>query len=484
MKSSLKNKITIKNTIKNTLASPTIIKAIEAYDLKRFVYTQVPPTKYVSGKTKSVEVSIRVLDYNRLLQPILQSIPTRSGAHPGKGLPSKTSLVETLYGLDRYHREKIEKADFSWFDKAVEEARKTKTPTSVAKMMKLKKKYEDEQKAIERKREKDAKADEFAAKVENAKIASSDETFGVAVVDLTFAPDDFDFGSTSLPMADDALLFLVVRPKDLAVAMNLIDSWQFNYVDSVVWNRDFTKPGRLNCKTILQHITDELGKDGFHVHAKILDASFYGTAQARKRGIILCRRGQVWDFPAPDDKQLTCFDVIGDRKVYTMLDSSRMRDPDNEFHRIPYVSPVQEDFIRLIPSGEAAIKFFEKMGWSRSMVVNPNGTPSQAQHKNSAFARNSWNKPNHTIIQGSGSLCGDWTLHPGDLIGKDAQGRSIYSDPRPYSVAEIFALTGLDDNFIKAIPAWARPSDDLLRQLCGEALLPNLFNRCLERLKK
>ena len=32
MKSSLQNKITIKNTIKNTLASPAIIKAIEAYD--------------------------------------------------------------------------------------------------------------------------------------------------------------------------------------------------------------------------------------------------------------------------------------------------------------------------------------------------------------------------------------------------------------------------------------------------------------------
>ncbi len=305
------------------------------------------------------------------------------------------------------------------------------------------------------------------------------------------------------------LFTLPCQPFSLAGGQHLDDetTWLFLYalqlvkkiielggvVDWIMWEnapyfisskQDEIITDRLNCKTILQHITDELGKDGFHVHAKILDASFYGTAQARKRGIILCRRGQVWDFPAPDDKQLTCFDVIGDRKVYTMLDSSRMRDPDNEFHRIPYVSPVQEDFIRLIPSGEAAIKFFEKMGWSRSMVVNPNGTPSQAQHKNSAFARNSWNKPNHTIIQGSGSLCGDWTLHPGDLIGKDAQGRSIYSDPRPYSVAEIFALTGLDDNFIKAIPAWARPSDDLLRQLCGEALLPNLFNRCLERLKK
>ena len=273
MKSSLKNKITIKNTIKNTLASPTIIKAIEAYDLKRFVYTQVPPTKYVSGKTKSVEVSIRVLDYNRLLPPILQSIPTRSGAHPGKGLPSKTALVETLYGLDRYHREQIEKADFSWFDKAVEEARTTQIPTSVAKMMKLKKKYEDEQKAIERKREKDAKASEFAAKVENAQKVSSDEMFGAALVDLTFVPDDFDFGSISLPMADDALLFLVVRPKDLAVAMNLIDSWQFNYVDSVVWNRDFIKQGSCwsdNKHTILLIATKgspEKPMDGFKLNS-------------------------------------------------------------------------------------------------------------------------------------------------------------------------------------------------------------------------
>ena len=263
-------------------------------------------------------------------------------------------------------------------------------------------------------------------------------------------------------------------------------------VDWIMWEnapyfisnkQDAVITDRLGGKTILQHITDKLGQYSFHVHAKILDASRYDTAQARKRGIILCRRGQVWDFPISNDKQLTCFEVIGDRKVYTMLDSRRMRDPDNEFHRIPYVSRIQEDFIRLVPSGEAAIKFFEEMGWPRSMVVNPDGSPSQAQHINSAFGRNPWNKPSHTITQGSDSLCGDWTLHPGDPIGTDAYGRTIYSDPRPYSIAEIFALTGLDDNFIKAIPAWARPNDDLLRQLCGEALLPNLFNRCLESLE-
>ncbi len=210
------------------------------------------------------------------------------------------------------------------------------------------------------------------------------------------------------------LFTLPCQPFSLAGGQHLGDevTWLFLYaiqlikkiielggdVDWIMWEnapyfirneQDEIITDRLGGKTILQHITSVLGVYDFHVHAKILDASFYGTAQARKRGIILCRRGKVWNFPVPDDKQPTYLDVIGDRKIYTALDSSRMRDPDNEFHRIPYVSPVQEAFIRLIPSGKAAIKFFEKMGWSRSLIVNPDGTPTQAQHINSAFARNS-----------------------------------------------------------------------------------------------
>lgn len=168
MKSSLQNKITIKNTIKNTLASPAIIKAIEAYDLKRFVYTQVPPTKYVSGKRDLSMYQFKFSIITDFCNPFF-----------------KASLQDQVRTLERVTKQDLScwnivrfgslsskanwKADFSWFDKAVEEARTTKTPTSVAKMMKLKKQYEDEQKAIERKREKDAKAAEFAAKVENAK---------------------------------------------------------------------------------------------------------------------------------------------------------------------------------------------------------------------------------------------------------------------------------------------------------------------------
>lgn len=73
-------------------------------------------------------------------------------------------------------------------------------------------------------------------------------------------------------------------------------------------------------------------------------------------------------------------------------------------------------------------------------------------------------------------------MHPGEYLGKDTLGRDIYSDPRPYSVAEIFALTGLDDEFISKIPLWARPNDKLLRAICGEALLPNMLNRLLKTL--
>ena len=238
-------------------------------------------------------------------------------------------------------------------------------------------------------------------------------------------------------------------------------------------NQDSIITDRLNAKTILQTITKELNLLDMDVNAKVLDASLYGTAQMRKRGIILCRKLKRWEMPVPDDKPLTCGEVIGDRTKYEKLDSSHRRSATNPYQRIEYVSPVQEAFIRRIKTGMSASQCLPA-----HLIVNPNGTPSQGQHSG-CFGRNDFNYPAHTITQGSDSLCGDWTLHPGEL-----EANGLYSDPRPFSIAEIFALTGVDDNFINAIPAWARGNDKLLRQLCGEALMPNLLNRCLEMLKK
>lgn len=234
MNCSKKNKNTINSIIEESL------EAIKEYGLEKLVYSTLPPQKYISAGKKSVETSIQKLKYDKILQDVFKSMPTRQGSRKSIG---KLELIEKVYGLNRYYKEQIEKADFGWMEKAIAEARNSKTPTSVSKMMKLKRKHEEEQKSTERKKQKEAQTAEFAAKVENYKKASSDEEFGAALVDLAFAPEDFDFGSVTLPMAKDSLMLLAVKPKDMKKALDIIDLWQFSYIDNVVWDRDFTKSG-------------------------------------------------------------------------------------------------------------------------------------------------------------------------------------------------------------------------------------------------
>lgn len=221
---------------------------------------------------------------------------------------------------------------------------------------------------------------------------------------------------------------------------------------------------RLNGATILQHITMVMNSLGHVVNAKKMNACYYGTAQSRERGIILTQRNKRWEFPLPDEKVLTVRDAIGYGKFKTL--ESGQRDPDNEFHRIGYINPLQAECIRHTPTGCAAIN--NPLPFK---FVNIDGSLCQGSHTGVA-GRNDWDKPAHTIIQGSDSLCGDWTLHPGNL-----QPDGTYDNARYFSVAEIFALTGIDKRYTDAIPAWARKNDKLLREICGEALLPNLVNR-------
>lgn len=226
------------NTIESIIAEN--LDVIKEYGLEKLIYSTLPPEKYISAEKKSVETSIQKLKYDKILQDVFKSIPTRPGSRKSIG---KQELIEKVYGLNRYYKEQIEKADFSWMEKAIEEARSSKTPTSVSKMTKLKRKHEEEQKSIERKKRKEAQTAEFAAKVENSKKASSDEKFGAALVDLVFAPEDFDFSSVSLPMAENSLMLMAVRPKDMKKALDILNQWQYSYIDNVIWNRDFSKPG-------------------------------------------------------------------------------------------------------------------------------------------------------------------------------------------------------------------------------------------------
>lgn len=229
-------------------------------------------------------------------------------------------------------------------------------------------------------------------------------------------------------------------------------------------NQSHILTDRLNGATILQYITMVMNSLGHVVNARKMNACYYGTAQSRERGIILTQRNKRWEFPLPDKTAAIIRDAIGYGKFKTL--ESGQFDPNNEFHRIGYINQLQAECIRYTPTGCAATKNPEPYKF-----VNIDGSLCQGSHTGVA-GRNDWDKPAHTIIQGSDSLCGDWTLHPGNL-----QPDGTYDNARYFSVAEIFVLTGIDKRYTDAIPAWARKNDKLLREICGEALLPNLVNR-------
>lgn len=231
-------------------------------------------------------------------------------------------------------------------------------------------------------------------------------------------------------------------------------------------NQDEIITKRLNGATILQHITSVMQSLGHVVNSKKVDSWRYGSVQSRERGIILTQVDKKWEFPddLDEDKLLTVRDVIGNGKFCRL--ESNQRDPNNEFHRIGYINPKQVECLKHTPTGKAAINNSDPYKF-----VNIDGTPCKGKHSGVA-GRMEWDKPAHTIIQGSDSLCGDWTIHPGNRL-KDG----TYDNARYLSVAEIFAMSDLDNRYIDAIPPWARSNDKLLRQICGEALLSTVLNR-------
>lgn len=75
----------------------------------------------------------------------------------------------------------------------------------------------------------------------------------------------------------------------------------------------------------------------------------------------------------------------------------------------------------------------------------------------------------------NGSISSQNNVHPG-VLKEDG----TYSDARVLSLKEIFILTGLPNNWHP--PKWA--SENLIRQVIGEGVPPNLIDRLLTTIPK
>jgi len=209
----------------------------------------------------------------------------------------------------------------------------------------------------------------------------------------------------------------------------------------------------LNGKTIVEYIISELEDMGYTCNWAILDASFYGCSQSRKRLILTASKHGLWEMPTPDKFRKMLWQTIGDLPSLENGEDSGIL-----WHKTAKLPQCQVDFLAKTPTGKKA--------------VNPckaDGTPFKGQKERKA--RNSWEIAG-TITTSNGEVLGDKVWHPGR---KKPDG--TYSDCRCFTILELLRITGLNPEDF-TIPT--DTPERLIRELLGEALMPTLLNRIFE----
>ena len=209
--------------------------------------------------------------------------------------------------------------------------------------------------------------------------------------------------------------------------------------------------------TIGEYIKQELENMGYIVNIGVYSAADYGTAQDRKRAIILAAKKELglWKFPKKDKFRKILFEAIGD---LPSLEPGQ-QDPERPMHYALDLPTCQIEFLKHTPTASSA--------WQNKKEyrpVNVDGSESCAQFK-ASFSRKDWNKPSNTVLTDSGSLGGMINIHPGRPLSD-----GTYSDCRPLSILELFRITGLPDDY--PIPEKFIKNDKLIRDVIGECFAP------------
>lgn len=212
-----------------------ITEGIKEYGLEDFVSKILPPQTYILTKRNSVKESVMGLVYDMKLRPIILNIPKKQGSKTSIG---KLELIKLLYGLNRYAKEQIEKADPKWLRKTIKYAFKHQCPVKCSTMVRLKEMEEKLRKSAQAKQEKEDKEAELEKKLDEAKKANPDEVFDAALIDLPLAPENFDLNSLKLPLADNALLLVVVEADDMMRGLEFIKHQNAVYKTNFIWDRD------------------------------------------------------------------------------------------------------------------------------------------------------------------------------------------------------------------------------------------------------
>lgn len=216
-------------------------------------------------------------------------------------------------------------------------------------------------------------------------------------------------------------------------------------------------------KTILirDFIKSIVKKYNYYIKFDIFDAADYGTPQKRKRSFTrIYKKGYEWDDPIKQ-KIITVKDSIFD--LPSLLPE---QDSGIPYHYCPKHNKNHILWMSHTPSGKTAFD---------NPIHFPQKDGRRIKGFSTTYKRISWDKPAPTITMNNGSISSQNNVHPGRLLSN-----GLYSDARVLSLLEIFRLTGLPDSWNP--PKWA--SDNLIRNVIGEAIPPHLVKNIFKGLKK
>lgn len=240
-------------------------------------------------------------------------------------------------------------------------------------------------------------------------------------------------------------------------------------------------------ETMLPDVIHQELDDKYDVDIHTIDTDNYGIPQTRDRMIILMTRHGVrrrWTLPPVEQHKVTMEEAIGHLPI---VDPFIKDLPQEEFLRLfPHYEERRRQALSISPWNIPPVHVWRQV---RAMMYTPTGQTAFdnepeyrpikvdgtfARGFRNTYKRQNWNTPAYTVTMDNRKISSQNNVHPGRLVGQDANGHDIYSDARTLTLYELMRVMSLPEDW--NVPV--NTDEAFLRRIIGEGI-PPLFIRKL-----
>src|SRR5574344_568988 len=240
-------------------------------------------------------------------------------------------------------------------------------------------------------------------------------------------------------------------------------------------------------ETMLPDVIHQELDDKYDVDIHTIDTDNYGIPQTRDRMIILMTRHGVrrrWTLPPVEQHKVTMEEAIGHLPI---VDPFIKDLPQEEFLRLfPHYEERRRQALSLSPWNIPPVHVWRQV---RAMMYTPTGQTAFdnepeyrpikadgtfARGFRNTYKRQNWNTPAYTVTMDNRKISSQNNVHPGRLVGQDANVHDIYSDARTLTLYELMRVMSLPEDW--NVPV--NTDEAFLRRIIGEGI-PPLFIRKL-----